>query len=140
MDGNLGVERLKEKRHAIGARTFHWGAGAGGRLAWRAGPGGPRDPYRVWLSEVLLPQTTAQAVTPYYQAFIAKWPTVEALAAAPIEAVISAFAGLGYYSRAKNLHACAKAIAGRGGRFPADEAALRALPGVRGAKRTIIWS
>ncbi len=99
-------------------------------LAWRAEPGETPDPYRVWLSEVLLQQTTAQAVTPYYRAFLEKWPTVEDLAAAPIEAVISAFAGLGYYSRARNLHACAKEIAGAGGRFPSDEAALRALPGV----------
>lgn len=130
MDDNLGVERLKEKRHAIVARTFHWWTSARRKLAWRAEPGEGRDPYRVWLSEVLLQQTTAQAVTPYYQAFIAKWPTVEELAAAPLEAVISAFAGLGYYSRARNLHACAKEIARRGGRFPADEAALRALPGI----------
>ena len=79
---------------------------------------------------MLLQQTTAQAATPYYQAFIAKWPRVEDLAAAPVEAVMSAFAGLGYYSRARNLHACAKEIARRGGRFPSEEADLRALPGV----------
>ena len=72
----------------------------------------------------------AQAATPYYQAFIAKWPRVEDLAAAPAEAVMSAFAGLGYYSRARNLHACAKEIARRGGQFPSEEAELRALPGV----------
>ena len=98
------------------------------RLARR--PGETPDPYRVWLSEVLLQQTTAQAATPYYQAFIEKWPRVQDLAAAPLEAVISAFAGLGYYSRARNLHACAKEIARRGGRFPAEEASLCALPGV----------
>ena len=79
---------------------------------------------------MLLQQTTAQAATPYYQAFIAKWPRVEDLAAAPLEAVIGAFAGLGYYSRARNLHACAKEIARRGGRFPSEEAELLALPGV----------
>ena len=79
---------------------------------------------------MLLQQTTAQAAAPYYQAFIAKWPRVEDLAAAPIEAVVSAFAGLGYYSRARNLHACAREIARRGGRFPSEEADLRALPGV----------
>jgi A/G-specific adenine glycosylase len=99
-------------------------------LAWRAQPGETPDPYRVWLSEVLLQQTTAQAATPYYQAFIAKWPSVEDLAAAPLDAVMSAFAGLGYYSRARNLHACAKEIARGGGRFPSEEADLRALPGV----------
>ena len=79
---------------------------------------------------MLLQQTTAQAATPYYQTFIAKWPRVEDLAAAPLEAVMSAFAGLGYYSRARNLHACAKEIAGRGGTFPSEEASLRALPGI----------
>ena len=99
-------------------------------LAWRAGPGESPDPYRVWLSEVLLQQTTAQAATPYFLNFIAKWPRVEDLAAAPSEAVMSAFAGLGYYSRARNLHACAKEIARRGGRFPSAEADLRSLPGV----------
>ena len=79
---------------------------------------------------MLLQQTTAQAATPYYQAFIARWPRVEDLAAAPIEDVMSAFAGLGYYSRARNLHACAKEIARRGGTFPSEEADLRALPGI----------
>src|SRR5208283_3134940 len=118
------------KRDAIVARTLQWWDGARRSLAWRAEPGEAPDPYRVWLSEVLLQQTTVQAVSPYYRAFIEKWPTVEDLASAPIEAVISAFAGLGYYSRARNLHACAKEIVRRGGRFPTDEAALRALPGV----------
>ena len=99
-------------------------------LPWRAAPGETPDPYRVWLSEVLLQQTTARAAAPYYQTFIAKWPRVEDLAAAPGEAVVSAFAGLGYYSRARNLHACASEIARRGGRFPSEEAELRALPGV----------
>ena len=87
------------------------GTAPGASLAWRAEPGETPDPYRVWLSEVLLQQTTAQAATPYYQAFVETWPTVEDLAAAPIEAVISAFAGLGYYSRARNLHACAREVA-----------------------------
>ena len=79
---------------------------------------------------MLLQQTTAQAVTPYYRAFVEKWPEVEDLAAAPIEAVISAFAGPRLLFRARNLHACAKAVAARGGRFPCDEAAFRLLPGV----------
>src|SRR5208283_2514756 len=109
---------------------LRWWERSARTLAWRAERGATPDPYRVWLSEVLLQQTTAQAVTPYYQTFVATWPTVDDLAAAPIEAVISAFAGLGYYSRARNLHACATAIAGRGGRFPSDEAELRTLPGV----------
>ena len=130
MNHNVGAPGLEEKRDAIVARTLRWWDRARRSLAWRAEPGASPDPYKVWLSEVLLQQTTAQAATPYYRAFVETWPTVEDLAAAPIESVISAFAGLGYYSRARNLHACAQEIAGRGGRFPADEAALRALPGV----------
>jgi A/G-specific adenine glycosylase len=77
-----------------------------------------------------LQQTTAAGAAPYFQNFVARWPDVEALAAAPLEAIMQAFAGLGYYSRARNLHACAKAIAERGGRFPQVEAELRELPGV----------
>lgn len=99
-------------------------------LPWRAGPGERADPYRVWLSEILLQQTTASGAAPYFEDFVARWPRVEALAAAPLEAVMSAFAGLGYYSRARNLHACAKAVAEAGGIFPHEEEALRALPGV----------
>ena len=130
MGANVSAPGLKAKRKAIVGRTLRWWDRHRRALAWRAPPGRAPDPYRVWLSEVLLQQTTAQAATPYYEAFIAKWPRVENLAAAPAEAVIAAFAGLGYYSRARNLHACAKEIARRGGRFPSDEAELRALPGV----------
>ena len=130
MTEHVSAKPLEEKRDAIVARTLRWWDGARRSLPWRAEPGATPDPYRVWLSEVLLQQTTVQAVTPYYRTFLERWPAVEDLAAAPIEAVISAFAGLGYYSRARNLHACAKAVAERGGRFPSDEAALRALPGV----------
>jgi A/G-specific adenine glycosylase len=130
MSANVSALASEAKRKAIVARTLHWWDRNRRSLAWRAAPGETPDPYRVWLSEVLLQQTTAQAATPYYQAFIAKWPQVEDLAAAPGEAVMSAFAGLGYYSRARNLHACAKEIARRGGRLPSEEASLRALPGV----------
>ncbi len=130
MSANVSAPASEAKRKAIAVRTLGWWDRHRRTLAWRAEPGEMPDPYRVWLSEVLLQQTTAQAATPYYQAFIAKWPLVEDLAAAPVEAVISAFAGLGYYSRARNLHACAKEIARRGGRFPSEEADLRALPGV----------
>jgi A/G-specific adenine glycosylase len=130
MSANVSALASVAKRKAIVARTLHWWDRNRRSLAWRAAPGETPDPYRVWLSEVLLQQTTAQAATPYYQAFIAKWARVEDLAAAPVEAVMSAFAGLGYYSRARNLHACAKEIARRGGRFPSEEASLRALPGV----------
>jgi A/G-specific adenine glycosylase len=99
-------------------------------LPWRAAEGERADPYRVWLSEILLQQTTVQAVIPYYERFIARWPRVEDLAAAPLEEVMRAFAGLGYYSRARNMHACAIEIAARGGVFPKAESALRALPGI----------
>jgi A/G-specific adenine glycosylase len=130
MGANVSAPELKAKRKPIVARTLGWWDRHRRTLAWRAAPGEPPDPYRVWLSEVLLQQTTALAATPYYEAFIAKWPRVEDLAAAPAEAVIGAFAGLGYYSRARNLHACAQEIARCGGRFPSEEAGLRALPGV----------
>lgn len=100
-------------------------------LPWRATPGERPDPYRVWLSEIMLQQTTVMAVKPYFERFLARFPTVEALAAAPSEEVMSAWAGLGYYSRARNLHACAKAVvADHGGRFPDTEDGLRALPGI----------
>src|SRR5512138_3049736 len=72
-------------------------------LPWRAKPGEPRDPYRVWLSDIMLQQTTVKAVAPYYQRFLDRFPSVEALAAAPVDAVMQAWAGLGYYSRARNL-------------------------------------
>ncbi|RAU22958.1 A/G-specific adenine glycosylase [Paramagnetospirillum kuznetsovii] len=100
-------------------------------LPWRAPPGQLADPYRVWLSEVMLQQTTVAAVQPYFRAFLARWPKVEDLAAAPVEEVMQAWAGLGYYARARNLHLCAKTVAEwRHGRFPDDETALRQLPGI----------
>ena len=100
-------------------------------LPWRALPGERPDPYRVWASEIMLQQTTITAVKPYFERFMARFPTVAALASAPSEDVMQAWAGLGYYSRARNLHACAKAVAERhGGRFPDTEEGLRALPGI----------
>ncbi|MDP4022483.1 A/G-specific adenine glycosylase [Methylobacterium sp. NEAU 140] len=98
-------------------------------LPWRALPGQVPDPYRVWLSEVMLQQTTIAAVRPYYATFLARFPDVAALAAAPEDAVMSAWAGLGYYSRARNLHACARAVAAAG-RFPDTAEGLRKLPGI----------
>jgi A/G-specific adenine glycosylase len=101
------------------------------RLPWRAAPGERSDPYRVWLSEIMLQQTTVKAVAPYYARFLARWPDVRALAAAPLDEVLKGWAGLGYYSRARNLHACACVVVERhGGIFPSDEAGLRALPGI----------
>src|SRR5262247_776062 len=92
-------------------------------LPWRAPPGARADPYRVWLSEIMLQQTTVRAVAPYYQSFLQRFPTVERLAAAPLDDVLKAWAGLGYYARARNLHACARAVvAQHGGKFPDTEA------------------
>jgi A/G-specific adenine glycosylase len=100
-------------------------------LPWRARGTAVAEPYRVWLSEIMLQQTTVQAVKAYFEKFVALWPTVEALATAPLDDVLKAWAGLGYYARARNLHACAKDVVSRfGGRFPATEEALRSLPGI----------
>ncbi|KNY23346.1 A/G-specific adenine glycosylase [Methylobacterium sp. ARG-1] len=98
-------------------------------LPWRALAGETPDPYRVWLSEVMLQQTTIAAVRPYFERFLTRFPDVDALANAPEEAVMSAWAGLGYYSRARNLHACAKAVSAAG-RFPDTAEGLRKLPGI----------
>ena len=106
------------------------------KLPWRVGPkerarGATADPYRVWLSEVMLQQTTVAAVKPYFDAFLARWPTAAALAAAPREEVMKAWAGLGYYARARNLHACAQTIVrDHAGCFPETAAGLKALPGI----------
>ena len=99
-------------------------------LPWRAPAGERAEPYRVWLSEILLQQTTAAGAAPYFEEFVRRWPNVRALAEAPLEDVMQTFAGLGYYTRARNLHACAREIAARGGLFPRDEAELLKLPGV----------
>jgi A/G-specific adenine glycosylase len=100
-------------------------------LPWRATPGETVDPYRVWLSEIMLQQTTVKAVAPYFLRFTARWPNVEALAAALLDDVLRAWAGLGYYARARNLHACARAVVERHcGQFPSSETELSALPGI----------
>jgi A/G-specific adenine glycosylase len=101
-------------------------------LPWRAPSGtAPQDPYRVWLSEIMLQQTTVAAVIPYFERFTARWPDVAALAAAEDADLMAAWAGLGYYARARNLLACARAVvAEHGERFPKTEAGLRALPGI----------
>jgi A/G-specific adenine glycosylase len=120
-----------QKRAALVKRLLDWYDTNRRRLPWRALPGETPDPYRVWLSEIMLQQTTVAAVGPYFHNFLKRWPTMKALAAAPVEEVMSAWAGLGYYSRARNLHACAKAVAtDHGGKLPADEEALRKLPGI----------
>ncbi len=100
-------------------------------LPWRVAPGKRANPYRVWLSEIMLQQTTVKAVIPFYLKFLARWPTVDALAAAPLDDVLAAWAGLGYYSRARNLHKCAIAVSSElGGKFPSTTAELQKLPGI----------
>lgn len=101
------------------------------QLPWRALPGQTSDPYRVWLSEIMLQQTTVKAVGPYFEKFTARWPTVAALGAASLDDVLRMWAGLGYYSRARNLRACAATVLREhGGVFPDTEEGLRALPGI----------
>lgn len=115
------------------SRLLGWYDGAARALPWRIAPGSAEvpDPYRVWLAEVMLQQTTVAAVAGYFARFIERWPTVADLTAADDADVMAAWAGLGYYARARNLLACARAVvADHGGRFPDSEAGLRALPGV----------
>jgi A/G-specific adenine glycosylase len=101
------------------------------KLPWRALPGERMDPYRVWLSEIMLQQTQVATVIPYFEKFLTRFETVEALAAADIDDVLRLWAGLGYYARGRNLHACAKAVAElHGGKFPETEEGLTELPGI----------
>ena len=111
----------------IRSRLARWFEAAKRDLPWRR----RRDAYAIWVSEVMLQQTTVAAVIPYFERFLERFPTVEALAAAPLERVLESWAGLGYYRRARHLHACAQVVAEEhGGRFPEDEAALLELPGI----------
>jgi A/G-specific adenine glycosylase len=100
-------------------------------LPWRAAPGREIDPYHVWLSEIMLQQTTAAAVAPYFTRFVRRWPRVEDLAAAELDDVLRAWAGLGYYARGRNLHACARVVSDvHRGESPQAEEALKRLPGI----------
>jgi len=112
----------------IAARVIAWQHRHGrSGLPWQ----GTRDPYRLWLSEVMLQQTQVATVLDYYDRFLARFPDVHALAAAPLDDVLASWSGLGYYSRARNLHRCAQAVvADHGGRFPTDAATLATLPGI----------
>ena len=120
----------------VAAALLAWYDRHARKLPWRVGPkdrarGVKPDPYRVWLSEIMLQQTGVTTVKPYFDAFVARWPTVAALAAAPREDVLKAWAGLGYYARARNLKACAEVVAEEhGGRFPETIEGLKALPGI----------
>lgn len=121
---------------SVSAKLLAWYDRHARALPWRVGPadharGVRQDPYRVWLSEIMLQQTTVAAVRDYYLTFTARWPDLAALAAAPEDDILKAWAGLGYYSRARNLKKCADAVmADHGGAFPASVDGLRALPGI----------
>jgi len=113
------------------ARLLSWYDRHRRDLPWRARPDETADPYRVWLSEIMLQQTTVPAAAPYFLNFTERWPTVGALAESPLDDLLVAWAGLGYYARARNLHKCAQVVVERhGGVFPETEAALLELPGV----------
>lgn len=117
--------------HHYTAALFDWYDRYRRHLPWRAAPGEKPDPYRVWLSEIMLQQTTVAAVEPYFQKFVNRWPDIETLAKAPLDDILRAWAGLGYYARARNLHHCAKTIFNaHGGRFPAEAVELTKLPGI----------
>ncbi|HUS95562.1 MAG TPA: A/G-specific adenine glycosylase [Hyphomicrobiaceae bacterium] len=125
------TQRLSRAGRGTAGALLEWYDNERRDLPWRYGPGVAADPYRVWLSEIMLQQTTVKAVIPYFEKFVALWPTVEGLALAEEEAVLQAWAGLGYYSRARNLHACAQAVVTEhGGVFPVQEQELRRLPGI----------
>ena len=120
---------------ALRRALLRWYEASGRTLPWRVRPedrarGASPDPYAVWLSEIMLQQTTVPHATRYWRRFLERWPTVEDLAAADRDAVMAAWAGLGYYARARNLIACAGSVAAAGGRFPSEEAGLLALPGI----------
>src|SRR5215471_12201830 len=135
------VARSKPRHHSRGANKkasaaellLDWYDKNQRELPWRAHAGERSDPYRVWLSEIMLQQTTVAAVAPYYARFLKRWPNVKKLAAASLDDVCAVWAGLGYYSRARNLFKAAQIVAkDHGGVFPATAAELRALPGVGG--------
>lgn len=126
--------RNTARRHApadLPAALLAWYDRHRRELPWRARPGERPDPYHVWLSEIMLQQTTVATVGAYFDRFTARWPDLASLAAAPLDDVLHAWQGMGYYARARNLHACARAVvAEHGGRFPASERTLRRLPGI----------
>ena len=128
------VAVLVERRERNPAKALlAWYESERRHLPWRAPPRARQDPYKVWLSEIMLQQTTVKAVLPRYALFLRRWPDVQALARAELGEVLAAWAGLGYYARARNLHECARVVVEQyGGRFPSTEAELRKLPGIGG--------
>jgi A/G-specific adenine glycosylase len=124
-------ETLSAPRRPDPAALLVWYDHHRRNLPWRSPAGIRPDPYRVWLSEIMLQQTTVATVAPYFDRFVARWPDISALATASLDDVLQLWQGLGYYARARNLHACARAVVDRhNGEFPNDPAALRALPGI----------
>ncbi len=120
-----------KKAPPFSALVLDWYDRNARQLPWRVRPGDKADPYAVWLSEIMLQQTVVAAVKPYFEKFLETWPRVNDLAAADRDDVLAAWAGLGYYSRARNLHACANAVvADYGGEFPDQEDELCRLPGI----------
>lgn len=118
---------------AIAPALLGWYDDHARTLPWRTPPGSKKrpDPYRIWLSEIMLQQTTVATVGPRYHAFLEKWPTVSHMAKAPLDEILAQWAGLGYYARARNLHKCAIVVAEKfGGAFPETEEELKQLPGV----------
>jgi A/G-specific adenine glycosylase len=127
----VGRERNAAKASLRPALLLDWYDRHRRRLPWRPLAGERADPYRVWLSEIMLQQTGVKTVGPYFEKFVARWPDVAAMGQASLDDVLRMWAGLGYYSRARNLHACAVAVLrDHGGAFPDTEEGLRALPGI----------
>ncbi len=123
--------QLASSQKSFSAAILNWYDAHARKLPWRSPPGMQPDPYHVWLSEIMLQQTTVVTVGPYFEKFLNLWPTVHALAAASLDDVLTAWAGLGYYARARNLHKCAIAVSIEfGGQFPKDRDNLLSLPGV----------
>ena len=130
IDGNASLVR-KQRSAQVVRKLLDWYRAGHRRLPWRAQPGQRQDPYAVWLSEIMLQQTTVAAVIPYFLKFMKRWPDFNALACADAADIMAAWAGLGYYSRARNLHACAKQVASAfGGVLPDEESELLKLPGI----------
>src|SRR5437879_1113601 len=130
------IAKTKRREVAFGAPArppllLEWYDRHRRKLPWRPLSGERADPYSVWLSEIMLQQTGVKTVGPYFEKFLARWPDVDALGRASLDDVLRMWAGLGYYSRARNLHACAVAVLrDHGGAFPDTEEGLRALPGI----------
>ena len=125
------ANRATSRRLKLQRTILDWYESSRRDLPWRAAPGELADPYHVWLSEIMLQQTTVATVGPYYRRFLDRWLDIHGLAEAPLDDVLHAWQGLGYYARARNLHRCAGVVVEQhGGAFPADEAALLKLPGI----------